>query len=114
MMSIDNYWQILEGQLDSAADLLPQGATRQLLDDVESALSITLPSDFRQFYSHHDGTGEFFVSPWRIVGGAQTVLPLATALNLWKSMCDLGTDFEADDEVGEQDGPIKHNYWNGL
>lgn len=111
MLSVDEYWEFLESQLEDPA-ALPPGVTADAIRKAEATVKFEFPDDLRKLLLRHDGSGEYFISPYKIGGGGQSFMPLDHMLGTWNGMVDIGEDFEQHGEFGEQTGPIKNNYWN--
>jgi len=111
MLSVDECWEILESQIGGPA-ALPAGASARAISQAEGVMHVEFPDDFRRLLLRHDGSGKYFISPYKIGGGEQSFLPLKNVIATWKGMVEIGTDFEKHGEFGEQTGPIKKNYWN--
>ncbi len=111
MLSVDSCWAFLESQIGGSS-ALPPGASANAIAKAEAAMRVKFPADFRKLLLRHDGSGEYFISPYKIGGGGQTFLALKDILGTWKCMVGIGFDFETQGEFGEQKGPIKTNYWN--
>jgi cell wall assembly regulator SMI1 len=111
MLSVDECWAFLESQVGGSSSL-PPGASASAISEAESVMRVDFPDDFRRFFLRHDGSGSYFVSPYKIGGGGQTIMALKAIVRTWKRMVEIGADFEKDGEFGEQTGPVKPNYWN--
>ena len=116
LLSVDECWAFLESYLSANRSggiaLLPLGISPDLIAQAEAAMGVELPHDMQRFYSRHNGSGVFSISPYKIGGGAQRFLALGDIIELWETMVRIGTDFERDGDRGMQKGPIKDNYWN--
>lgn len=112
MKSVLECWDILESCLDSPESELPKGASADGINEFEAATESSLPPNLREFYSRHDGTGDCFFGPYGIGGGDQGFLSLHESLRKWRSQCEAAQQVEAMGNLGEQEGPIRHNYWN--
>jgi cell wall assembly regulator SMI1 len=111
MLSVDQCWAFLESQVGGSA-ALPPGASASAISKAEATMRVKFPADLRKLLLRHDGSGKYFISPYKIGGGGQTFMALKDIIGTWKCMVDIGADFENQGEFGEQKGPIKQNYWN--
>jgi cell wall assembly regulator SMI1 len=75
-------------------------------------MCVIFPADLRLILLRHDGSGDCFISPYKIGGGGQSFLALKDIVATWKDMVEIGAQFEKVGEFGEQNGPVKRNYWN--
>src|SRR5262249_199239 len=94
--------------------LLPAGASKQIIDLLETTLATKLPLPVKKFYQRHDGSGEFLFEPWINGGGSQRFLSLKELARLWKDLVKLAKEVERDedDDFGAQMGPIKRHFWH--
>jgi len=111
MLTIAECWEFLESQVGGRS-ALPLGATESAILKAESSMRVEFPDDFRELLLRHDGSGRYHISPYNTGGGCQTFMSISDILSTWKSMVEIGADFENDGEFGEQTGPVKENYWN--
>jgi cell wall assembly regulator SMI1 len=111
MLSVEECWGFLESQIGGAS-VLPAGASARAISQAEVVMGIEFPDDFRRLLLRHDGSGNYFISPYKVGGGEQSFLALKDVTATWKGMVEIGADFEKDGEFGEQIGPIKQSYWN--
>ncbi len=75
-------------------------------------MRVEFPEDFRKLLLRHNGSSKYHISPYKIGGGGRTFMALKDIVGTWKDMVDIGGDFEKDGYFGEQNGPVKQNYWN--
>ncbi len=114
MLSVEECWKILEryASKTSAGAKLPSGASLAAIVNAESMMGVEFPDDLRDLLLRHNGSGPFFIYPYKNGDGQQWFLGLDEILNTWKLLSEVGADFEKDGKYGEQSGPIKNNYWN--
>ncbi len=112
MLSVDDCWTLLESHIGMHVSELPAGARSEAIKQAEETMGVRLPNDFRRFVARHDGSGPYFITPYKIGGGDRRFLPLKEISDLWQGMTEIGADFEKQGEFGTQTGPIKCNYWN--
>jgi cell wall assembly regulator SMI1 len=132
MMSIDECWTFLESRV-TGGSALPPGASENAIEEAEAAMGVAFPDDFRRHFLRHNGSGNNFISPYKIGGGGQALMSLDHIVRTWRTMIQIGESFEKDGEFGTQreseddtlgllietedgevleTGPIKRNYWN--
>jgi cell wall assembly regulator SMI1 len=111
MLSVDECWAFLESQVGGSS-VLPPGASPNVINQAQDMMRLEFPDDFRRLLLRHDGSGSYFISPYKIGGGGQSFLAIKDILATWKGMVEIGADFEKDGEFGQQSGPIKKCYWN--
>src|SRR5262245_37977441 len=99
MLSVDECWTFLESEVGGSA-ALPPGVSASAISEAEATLSVEFPDDFRKLLLRHDGSGRYFVSPYKIGGGGQTFMALKDIIGLCKGMTEIGADFEKDGEFG--------------
>jgi cell wall assembly regulator SMI1 len=75
-------------------------------------MQVEFPDDLRRYLTRHDGSGDFFISPYKIGGGGQMLMALEGIVAIWHHLVDAAVDLEKSGEFGEQIGPVKQNYWN--
>ncbi len=113
MLTINKCWDFLEKNAIGEGTL-PAGASEAAIKKAEAAMKVQFPDDFRKLLLRHDGSGDFFVSPYKIGGGGQTFLSLKQIVDTWKFMVKIGREFDEAGEDSEQKGPIKHTYYSKL
>src|SRR5256885_1627586 len=109
MLSIDDCWSFLEDHIDDDS-ALPAGASPDAIRQAEAEMGMEFPEDLRRLLLRHDGSGDFFIYPYKLGGGVQTFLALEKIVRTWKEMVENCGDFERED--GQQAGPVKANCWN--
>jgi cell wall assembly regulator SMI1 len=108
---VKDLWQRIETWLSSHGgnDIvakLPQGASEEALDSIESEIGVPLPDDVKDFLRVHDGDGE------QAIILCQTLLACTDIVGSWRILKELADDGDFDGERGDPDGPVKPDWWN--
>ncbi|MBA4191116.1 MAG: hypothetical protein C0467_24290 [Planctomycetaceae bacterium] len=109
-------WARIEAVLRTTApDLLaalPAGATPEAIRTAEARLGVTLPTDVRESYAVHDGSGEVGLVPCELYGLIGVPLhSLSEMVREWQMWQDWGRD-GTDHRPASPEGPVKADRYN--
>jgi len=104
---VDAWKRIKETVLELDPDesrTLPEGVANGELERAEQEIGVTFPAEFKQSYMLHDGSNEICVCP------NASLMPLKVIVEMWRTMCEIGEEFE--DERTNPEGPIRNVHWH--